>query len=98
MDMWGDYSGDESASDSWASSEEPDQQVTRGPPAPTSWPCVVGDEVGRATAIVRASGPYYVVVVPFRGAAPPVSAEVAAHRVVFYLDPHGWISTTPRVG
>lgn len=102
-----DYYPERDDSLSSASSSKPDVRdskerylawyETRYGPLREAWPETVGDEVGRATAIVRFCSPYYVVTVPFKSRE-VLTWEADPLRVVFYLDAHGYVARTPRVG
>jgi hypothetical protein len=64
-------------------------------PIKTSWPNLVGDNVERASAIIR-WGTRYLVWICRHGQAPP--DDVVPYRVVLYLDKDGFVARTPRVG
>jgi hypothetical protein len=72
----------------------------RNGPLDTRWPGLVGDCVDRGEAIVRYGSPYYVISVPYKerlsGRFRPGQQDPL--RVIFYLDQHGYIATTPYVG
>jgi len=68
-----------------------------GYPLKRSWPELVGDNcIERAKSVVHLGSPYFVVTTDFKGS---VLRQVENPlRVIFYLDNHGNIAVTPRVG
>ena len=63
---------------------------------PRQWPGLVGDTVERASAIVRYGTPYHVVTQPYKGSIH--RSLVDPLRVILYLDEHGYVAVTPKIG
>ena len=68
-------------------------------PCKRSWPNLVGDCVERATCIIKYATPFHVEVHPYK-----VSQKTSRHfgtdplRVILFVDPQGFVATTPRLG
>jgi hypothetical protein len=61
-----------------------------------AWPNLVGDNVERASAIIKWCTRYRVFVC--RHGETFDTSEFVPYRVVLYLDKDGFVSRTPRVG
>lgn len=64
-------------------------------PVKVAWPNLVGDNVERASAIIKWCTRYQVWV---RRHGEEVLTDFVPHRVVLYLDKDGFVSRIPRVG
>lgn len=102
--MW--YVSEEAFSD--ASSWSP--SISGVPAGPTEFPELVGMDLFRAKCLVEQWG-YYTTKGDFveykrnlrkllrKGeTVDPLLREKDPHRVIFWLDAHGYVATTPRVG